>query len=234
MALELSLKLSAVSADCQQLTLIDETVYGGANPDRSTYGILLIGYKKGLSDEVDTWLVITSNNNNPQTDDTWYATSTWDGWHSFPMYNVPLYGALTAYTIGDCVYYNGLYWTCIADTTGVDPGSNPSFWTQLLTDEDNISTTMDALEAATNVTYDYFNYIVTCRSEKCYSQLVVGATEKGCCEGCTDAELKQTYERVDVLLNGTFSLCTQLRYAEAEETVRNIIHICEKSKCVCD
>lgn len=234
MALELNLKLNALSADCEQLTLIDQTVYGGANPTRDQFGIFVIGYKKGLSDEADIWLEITSNYGDPQTNDTWYVVSTWDGWHSFPMYAVPLYSGAATYSLNQCVFHSSAFWKCLASVSGVEPGTNPSFWEQLPSDEENIQTTIDALEAADNVTYNYFNFIVTCRSEKCYAKLVTGAANEGCCEGCTDAELKQTYERMDVLLNGAFTLCTQLRYAEAEEVVRNMIHICEKSKCVCD
>ncbi len=234
MALELVIKLSAVSADCNELTFIDETVYGGANPARNEVALLVIAYKKGLPDESDTRLTVTPDVTDPTASTTWYVTSTLDGWHSLPTYAVPVYNAATPYALNDCVFHNSAYWQCLAATTGTEPGTDPTFWSQLLTDDTNISGTMQALEAAGNVTYNYFNYIVTCRSEKCYSKLVVGAATNGCCEGCTDAELKQTYERVDVLLNGTFSLCTQLRYAEAEEVVRNITHICEKSKCVCD
>lgn len=234
MALELVLKLIAQSADCEQLTLEDQTVYGGANPTRDQFGIFVVGYKKGLSDEVDEQLTVVSNNNDPLTNTQWYATSQADGWHSFPMYVVPIYSGATTYSINQCVFHNSAFYKCLAAVSGVEPGTDPGFWEQLLTDDDNLATTVAALEAADNVTFDYFNFIVTCRSEICYSKLVVGAAKEGCCEGCTDAELKQTYERVDVLLNGTFSLCTQLRYAEAEELVRNMTHICEKSKCVCE
>jgi hypothetical protein len=246
MALELQLKLDAVTADCGQLTLTDTTTYGDTNPERSELAVFVMGYKKGLPTEVDVMLNITSNNANPVTDDAWYATITVDGWYSFPMYAVPLYDALTTYSLNQCVYHSSVFWKCIASATGIEPGTNPSFWTQLGEDagaitvidieEDQMAVAeiIDALEAADNVTYEYFNFIVTCRSEQCYSKFVVGAAIKGCCEGCSDADLKQTYERLDVLLNATFTLCTQLKYAEAEEVVRNMIYICEKTKCVCD
>jgi hypothetical protein len=234
MALELKLTLQSVTADCEQLTLIDETTYGGANPERTDLAVIVIGYKKGLPSEADQQLTVSGNDNDPLTDISWIATSTWDGWHSFPMYAVPEYSAVTLYSLNQCVYHVSALYKCLAATTGTEPGTDPLFWELLPTDSANLGTTMDALEAADNVTYDYFNFIVTCRSEICYSKAVAAATNEGCCEGCTDAELKQTYERLDVLLNSAFSLCTQLRYAEAEEVVRNITHICEKSKCICD
>ena len=227
MALELKVTLSALSADCATQTRIDETVYGGAELLRNQLAIFLIAYKKGLPDEEDEPLVVTGNDNDPLTDVSWVISDTTkDGWYSTPMYAVPIYDGAGNYTIDQVVYYAGSLWKCLASVSGVPPDSNPNFWDQITLDD-------PAVELADNVQFDYFNEIVTCRGDKCYAAVVTAAANKGCCEGCSDAELKQTYERLDLLLNAVFSNCTQLKYAEAEEVVRNVINICEKSKCIC-
>ena len=227
MALEQKLSLTALSADCATQTWTDETVYGGAELLRNQLAIFVVGYKKGLPDEVDDPLDVTGNDNDPLTDSYWIVSDTTkDGWYSMPMYAIPIYDGAGSYTIDQVVYYAGSLWKCLAAVSGVPPDSNPAFWAQITLDD-------PAVELADNVQFDYFNEIVTCRSDKCYAKVVSAAANEGCCEGCSDAELKQTYERLDLLLNAVFSSCSQLKYAEAEEIVRNVTNICEKSKCIC-
>ncbi len=227
MALEQVLTLQALSADCATQTRIDETVYGGAELLRNQLAIFVTAYKKGLPDESDTALVITGNDNDPLTDVSWIVSDTiLDGWYSTPMYAVPIYSGAGNYTIDQVVYHAGALWKCLAAVSGVAPDADPDFWEQITLDD-------PAVELADNVTFQYFNEIVTCRSDKCYAKVVSAAANEGCCEGCSDAELKQTYERIDLLLNAAFSNCTQLKFAEAEEIMRNVTNICAKSKCLC-
>ncbi len=227
MALEQILTLSALSADCGTQTWIDETVYGGDELLRNQLAIYVIGYKKGLPDEEDEALVVTGNDNDPLTDVSWIVSDTTkDGWYSMPMYAIPIYSGAGNYTIGQVVHHAGALWECLQAVSGVPPDSDPDFW-------DQIPLSDPAVEAADNVQFSYQNEIVTCRGDKCYAKVVSAAANEGCCEGCSDAELKQTYERLDLLLNAVFSNCTQLKYAEAEEIVRNVTNICENSKCIC-
>ena len=227
MALELILTLSSLSADCATQNRVDETVYGGDELLRNQVAIYILAYKKGLPDEDDTSLVITGNDNNPLTDVSWVITdTTLDGWYSTPMYVIPIYDGAGNYTINQVVHHAGALWKCLSAISGVAPDENPTYWSQITIDD-------SAVELADNVTFEYFNEIITCRSDKCYAKVVAAAANEGCCEGCSDAELKQTYERLDLLLNAIFAACTQLKYAEAEEIVRNVTNICEKSKCIC-
>ena len=226
MALVPILTDSAISADCNDSTFTDDTVYGGAEFDRNEVAVIVTGVKKGLPDESDVDLVISGNDSDPLTDTSWQTTTSLDGWYVLPMYIIPLYNPGTANVIDDVVYHNAQLWKCIQDNTGTEPGTDANFW-------EAITITDVAVEAADNVTFDYFNYIITCRSASFYSEIVSAAATKGCCEDCNDAELKQIYERVDVLLNGVYSLCNQTRYSEAESVVRNIIHISEKYSSLC-
>lgn len=224
--LELILADSAISLDCNDSTFTDDTVYGGDEFDRNEVAVIVTGVKKGLPDESDTDLVISGNDSDPLTDTFWQTTTSLDGWYVLPMYAVPLYNAATANILGDVLYHSAQLWKCLQNNTGTEPGTDVDFWEAILIDD-------SAVESADNVTFDYFNYVITCRSAQCYSETVTAAATKGCCEDCNDTELKQLYERLDLLLNGVYSLCNQTRYAEAEVVVRNIIHICEKSKCIC-
>lgn len=227
MALELILTLSSLSADCATQDRIDETVYGGAELLRNQLAIYVLAYKKNLPDEDDVALVITGNDNNPLTDVSWVISdTTLDGWYLCPMYAIPIYDGAGNYTIGQVVHYAGGLWECLDAVSGVPPDSNPTYWEQILIDD-------PAVELADNVTFEYSSDIVTCRLDICYGKVVSAAANEGCCEGCSDAVLKQTYERLDLLLNAIFSNCQQLKYAEAEENVRNATNICEKSKCIC-
>ena len=226
MALELILTDSAISLDCNDSTFTDDTVYGGAEFDRNEVAVIVTGVKKGLPDESDVPLTISGNDSDPLTDTSWQVATLLDGWYVLPMYVVPLYNAATANVLGDVVYHSAQLWKCLADNTGTEPGTDANFWEAVLIID-------SAVELAANVTFNYFNYIITCRSADCYSETVTAAATKGCCGDCNDAELKQLYERLDLLLNGVYSLCNQTRYSEAEPVVRNIIHICEKSRCIC-
>jgi len=226
MALVPILTDSAISADCNDSTFTDDTVYGGAEFDRNEVAVIVTGVKKGLPDESDVALTISGNDNDPLTDTFWQTTTSLDGWYVLPMYIIPLYNALTANVISDVLYHNAQLWKCLADNTGTEPGTDDNFWEAILI-------TDSAVELAANVVFDYFNYIITCRSEDCYSETVTSAATKGCCGDCTSTELTQLYQRLHLLLNGVYSLCNQTRYAEAEPVVRNIVHICEKSRCIC-
>ncbi len=217
---------SAISADCNDSTFNDDTVYGGAELERNEVAVIVTGVKKGLPDESDTPLVISGNDNDPLTDITWQVATLLDGWYVLPMYIIPLYDVGISYTVGQVVYHSTQIWKCIAAITAVEPGTDPNYWEAILISD-------AAVETANNVIFDYFNYIITCRSEDCYSEAVTAAATKGCCEDCTNTELTQLYQRLDLLLNGVYSLCNQTRYAETEPVVRNITHICEKSKCIC-
>lgn len=226
MALTLLFPNTAVTADCGQATIEDQTVYGGSELSRSQVAIYLLAYKKGLPTEDDELLVVTPNNNNPVTDTSWYFPSILDGWHLAKVYAIPVYDAEVAYLAGQAVYYNGYIWKCLSPITNVTPGENPIYWVIIEIDDPDV-------EIADNVQYDYFNYLITCRSEKGYAKAVACAAKEGCCGDCPDTEAKQLYQQLDVLLNSAFSLCTQLRYAEAEEVIRNITDILEDSKCLC-
>ncbi|MBL4557808.1 MAG: hypothetical protein JKP98_13955 [Rhodobacteraceae bacterium] len=45
------------------------------------------------------------------------------------------------------------------------PGEDPTYWSIIEIDD-------AAVEASDNVQYDYFDYLITCRSEKGYAQAV--------------------------------------------------------------
>lgn len=224
MALVPILTDSAISNDCSDNTFVDDTVYGGAEFDRNEVAVIVVGVKKGLPDESDTDLDVSGNDSDPLTDVTWQVTILFDGWHVMQMYIVPLYNVATANVVTDVVYHDAQLWKCLQDNTGTEPGTDDAFWEAILiTDSD--------VELAANVAFDYFNPIITCRSEDFFSAVVTAAATKGCCGDCNAPELKQLYERIGLLLNGVYSLCNQTRYSETEPVVRNIIHISEKSQC---
>jgi hypothetical protein len=226
MALTLLFPNTAITADCGQVTIEDQTVYGGTELLRSQVALYVLALKKGLPTEDDEQLVVTPNNNNPVTDTIWYFPSTLDGWHIAKVYAVPVYDAGASYIAGQVVYSGGYIWSCLLAVSGVAPGEDPTYWSIIEIDD-------AAVEASNNVQYDYFDYLITCRSEKGYAQAVACAAKEGCCGDCPDSEARQLYQQLDVLLNSAFSLCTQLKYAEGEEVIRNITDIIEDSNCVC-
>lgn len=226
MALTLLFPNTAITADCGQATIEDQTVYGGAELLRSQVALYLLVYKKGLPSESDEQLVVTPNNNDPVTDTIWYFPTTKDGWHIAKVYAIPVYDGAASYIAGQVVYYGGYIWECLLAVSGVVPGTNLTYWSSIEIDDAKV-------EASDNVQYDYIDYLITCRSEKGYAQAVACAAKEGCCSDCPDTEAKQLYQQLDVLLNSAFSLCTQLKYAEGEEVIRNITDIIEDSNCVC-
>ena len=229
MALEQILTLTAQSAECVTQTYLDETVYGGAELLRNQVAVIIEAQKSQLPNEVDIPLDISGNDSDPETDIEWSVTSEYDGWHTLPMYIIPVYDGAGNYTPAQVVYYLGALWINIQAASGVVPGTDPDFWVQVTLADDRTE-----IEAADNVQYEYMQFVPTCRIESCYSKATALEAAEGCCEGCNATELKQISERLFVLLNGIFVNCQQMKYAEAEEVVRNATHICEKSKCICD
>jgi len=229
MALTLVLTYSSVTSDDLSHTFTDDTVYGGDEYLRNQVAIIVKAQKSQLPDESDIDLTIVGDQSDPTLDSSWIVTSENDGWHTLPMYAIPIYSSLATYSIDQVVFYSGALYKCIQQATDVTPGSDPLYWTQINIDDD-----IDDVEAADNVQYEYQQFVLTSRLEKCYSKATAMEATDGCCEGCENAELKQTAEKLHVLLNGIFVECGRLKYAEAEEIVRNMTYICEKSKCICD
>lgn len=118
-----------IASDLSTGGLKDISIYGGSNPDRDTIAIFAYLWKRA-ADMTDTALVL--DNTTPLTVNSWtFALPQQDGVFVAILLGFPLYQNGT-YILGNCVYYLGNYYECIAASTTALP-TDATKW-ELLTD----------------------------------------------------------------------------------------------------
>jgi hypothetical protein len=217
MALEFNPTLFSINADCETFSLIDETVYGGANPLRVDLAVYMTGVKKNnLGD--DTPLTILPEVTDKFTVAKWAVESSLDGWHSFTMYGLTVWDSGTSYVTGDAIYDNGNVYKALRASTNAPPATSGSDWVAVQE--------LSEINDAGNIEYGLTDINITCRSEICYSKVVSQAALAMCNNSC-DTLLEKHFREVDVLLQGANVKCLQERNAEFETIIRALDNVCE-------
>jgi len=216
MALEFKLTIFSINADCENFSLIDETVYGAPNPDRADLAVYVTGFKKN-NDGADTALTVLPETNDPFTVAKWAAESSMDGWHVFPMYGVSVWDSGTSYVTDDAVYDSGNVYKALRASTNAPPSTSGSDWVAV--------TDMSEIDEAANIEFALIDINPTCRSEICYSKVVSQAALDACKNDC-DTLYTKLYREVDVLMQGANVKCQQERNAEFETIIRALDNVC--------
>lgn len=227
MALEVQGCYTAITADCGTITIDDNTTYGGGELERVDVAVVAYLYKPSWNADVET-AQVTLDTYVPESVTQWTATISVDGHYQLLQYVIELWDASTSYAIDDIVYESGSLWKSLTVNLNSTPSSNPSDW-ELFSDQ------LDTVETLpSTVTEGVTNFVVTCRSEKCYAKVVASVASTGKCGSCTEEELGKLYRRVDVLLQGVFVAAAQTRYNDADELVSTLIEICQDvENCGC-
>lgn len=225
MALDVKLCYTAVTSDCADLTLTDETTYGSGELERVYVGVYTYLYKLDWDPDVDNaQLVIQSYDAETVTD--WIVKDTTkDGHYRAKQYVVERWFAGN-YLADDIVTYGGYLWEAQSNTSG-EPGVD-AIWEQVTDQLDDL----DSLPRT--ITEGISDFVVFCRSEKCFATVVARVAQEGRCGTCDEGELGNLYRRIDVLLNAAFVAEAQLRYEDADEIVVTIQELCEDfENCNC-
>jgi hypothetical protein len=202
------------SSDADTATIPDSTVYGGSNPARNTLAVYLELWKMD-ADSVAT--AITMDNDDPANVTSWTFDSSDDGWYKSRIYIVPDFNILTAYTIGQVVFYNDTLYICISPTTG-DLPSNPTFYSE---------TTLEAAASANNVTTAYQDYLVIEHGKKCAGDAAGEWYKSKDCSNCDKMDLMSSMlqKRAMVITAQRFASISQ--YNKAESIARKLETACE-------
>jgi hypothetical protein len=216
MALELKCSVYSINADCATFILQDDTAWGNPEADRTDRALYIAGFKKNNT-AADTALTITPLVTDPFTVTQWQIESSKDGWHSFPMYAVPIWDNATGYVTGDAVYEGSAVYVALSANTNEQPSASPTYW--------SVVTDFSTIDDAGNIDFAIQDITISCRSEICYGK-VVGKASSEVCKGNCDTLFGSLYREVDTLMQSANVHCQQENYAAYENDIRSLEPIC--------
>jgi len=223
--LDISLSISTISSDRLVATLIDSTVFGGANPARSAVGVYVIVQKLDSTTAVTETLVATGNAGTPQSDVSWTFPIGSDGWYRI-LYIAPEdYDVAETYALYDVsqdpatsiVYrskQNGNIGHALVDT---------SWW--------EVVTALVALNNGTatesvNLNSTVYSVILTPNAEYEYANAISEAGDICCSDNC-DLEQLFVYIKLGALLDAMYVCSDRAEYPQAEIIARRFQSIIE-------
>ena len=218
---------------CITFSFLDDTVYGGANPARSAFGIRLISAhvdEKGI----ENFVTIDST---PYLSKIEYTiNNTIDGHYRFELLRFGLWSSGPSYipevrdvnniitTYASVVYYTvtGKFYKNIQATSTIAPDAptGSQFWTEIIT------FTSSELRANTNITIGVFNDIFDCRTRKCTK----AELNKVSCEDpeCLDLKKMLPYLKKAVYLAGARSKNSDGQPEKSETILRTLSNLCDE------
>ncbi len=222
MALDISLSIDSITSDRTTATLLDNTVYGtSGNPARNTLGVFVDVQKMKYDSTVDQTLVVTPNQSDPATVDSWTFPIPRDGWFRVLFVAPPDYAGGTTYALYDAVYNpsgTNVYRSLQSSNTG-NSLSNTAFW-ELITDPPQLALNSGEANESLNLASQVYQFILSPNAQLAFSsQIAVTSLEQG------DAEREQNvtlYELLGVLSDGLFVRDDRAEYSQGELLARRI------------
>lgn len=217
MALDPIINQLTFSADSETGTITDSTVYGtGGNPARNTLAVFLELWKM---DKDSNETSITIDNTDPENVTSWDFDSSTDGWYRARVWIIPEFNILTAYTIGQVIYYpsTSTVYIVTANGTGNLP-TNTSFFSP---------TTFNASSSANNITTEYQDYLVIERGLKCAGEATGKWYKNKNCGNCDKIDLMAQFLQKRAMVIAAQRFAGINLYPKAEEVVRKLEIACE-------
>lgn len=223
--LDISLSIDTITSDRQTATLLDSTVYGGANPARAAVGAYVIVQKKNADSSVESTITTTGDDADPQTDSSWDFAIPNDGWFRVLFVAPEDYSAGTTYALYDAVQdpaTSVIYRSLQAGNIG-NALSNGSYW--------EVATALIALNEgesneSVNLNSTVFDFILSPNSEWMYSNVIEDASEECCSVDCS-LESLFLYIRLAALLDGLFVASDRSDYPGGERKARRLESLIE-------
>lgn len=230
MALVADLEKTAVSADGTLTTWTDNTVYGGANPDRNAVAVYFTVYKV---DEDLEETAVTVQSFDPETASTFVSTNGVDGRYKAYFIIVDYYAGGTTYERYDLAYdaAGNTFYEYINSTpaAGIDV-SNAAYWSAIADPTSVIQNVGTASESG-NVVYQVVETILYYATSKCYSVATIEDAKNSCgngdCDDCGCGDL----QKIDSLLQGMRIADAYQLYTEGERLARQAEKFCADCGC---
>lgn len=198
-------------------TLTDATVYGGANPARSTVAVFLELWKL---DEDAAETAVTVSNSEPETVTSWSFTYTDDGWYRARMYIIEEFSIIVAYTTDDIVYYtDGNLYKAIQDSTGNLPTDTAFF--ELVTEYE------DTVIDGNNVIAEYYDFVLVEYGKKCAGDANAEWARQQDCGSCDKLKLTESFLKKRGLVIAIQRFAAISQFSKAEELARKLETTCE-------
>ena len=224
--LDILLSIDSISSDRQTATLLDSTVYGGANPARAAVGAYVVVQKMTAESTVSSTVTATGNDADPQTDVSWtFPLTTLDGWYrvlfiapedydagdTYALYDVIqdpatsiVYRSKQAGNIGNALS-NGTYWEVVTALVALNEGT--------ATESVNLNSTV-------------YSFILTPNAEYNYANTIAEASESCCSVDCTLESLFM-YIRMAAIVDGMYVHSDRAQYPQGERKARRFESIVE-------
>lgn len=231
MALTANLTRSAVTLT--QSTWLDETVYGGANPDRNEVALYLTAYKVD-KDLVETVLTISSFD--PEIVTTFTTTNGIDGYHKYYFVIVDNWLVGTEYSRYDLVWSpteNKFYEYINATPSTGNLVTNATYFSEVTDPTTKIANVGTALESG-NLIYQVIEKVVSFATSICYTKAASKHAKEECSGGnCScDSRLGRLYHRIrDLFALLALNEATG-QFVEGEKNARLAEKYCDDCGCL--
>jgi hypothetical protein len=234
MALTADLDRTAVSADGIESTWEDNTVYGGANPDRNEVAVYLTAYKVD-EDLEETELDVETFD--PETADEFTTTNGDDGWHKYYFVIVDNWLVGTTYTKYDLVWSTSqnAFYEYINDTdTAGNLVTNTTYWLVVAdptTKIENVGTD----EESGNLIYQVVNKVLDFQTSICYIKAASQFAKEVCDnsgECACDTRLGKQFTKIRNLFASLPLNESTGKYLEGEKNARLAEKYCDDCGCL--
>ena len=217
MALDLIISSISYNSDATEATIPDNTVYGSPNADREDVAVFLLLWKM---DEDENETEVEIDNDSPDTVTEWTFDSSTDGWYKAQIIVIPNWDILTAYTVGQVVYYtNGSIYICILNSTGNLPTNTTYFSPIEITDTD--------ITEADNVTSEYQDYLVIEQGKICAGEAAADWYKEQDCSNCKKTDFASSMFKKRAMIIAAQRYAAISLYAKAEAVTRKLETACE-------
>lgn len=233
MALTANLVRSTITAPGTESTWTDETVYGGANPDRNEVALYLTAYKVD-EDLVETALEVETFD--PETVTEFVTTNGEDGYHKYYFIIVDNWLIGTTYNKYDLVWSTAqnLFYQYINDSpTAGNAVTNTNYFSPVA-DPTSLLQDIGTSEEPQNIVYQIIGKVVDFQTSICYMKASAKHAKETCdgndC-GC-DSRIGRLFHKIRDLFNSLALNEAQGQFIQGEKNARLAEKWCDDCGCL--
>lgn len=213
----------------------DETIYGGANPDRNEVALYLTAYKVD-EDQVESALDVTTFD--PKTVTQFTTTNGIDGWHKYYFIIVDDWLVGTTYNQYDVVWSpteEAFYQYINATPSAGNLVTNATYFV-VVTDPSALIQDVGTAEEPGNIVYQVINKIVSFQTSVCYIKAASRHAKVSCSGGdCgCGTKLGRLYHKIRDLFNSLPLNESLGLFIEGEKNARLAEKWCDDCGCLTD